>query len=158
MIKHQYYLLIMVFLVALGAPLPGSAEKNQPAELFLTLKRNLVIVRLQVPGSAAPPPETKGESAGAEAARLARLLRYTQGVFQFPVRASCIRRQVNATSIGEVTAVANWVFACDHPEEVTLVRTRLFDLLQLDSIHALVLPGGQHLITPEQPFLPIAER
>jgi len=40
---------------------------------------------------------------------------------------------------------------------VNLVETSLFDLLQLDSIHAVTLPGGQQLMTSEKPSLRLRE-
>jgi len=68
-----------------------------------------------------------------------------------------MRRKAEAAVTEPSTVVANWVFECLHPEQMILVQTRLFELLQLDSIHAVVLPGSQQLVTPEQPFLTLGE-
>jgi hypothetical protein len=155
--RLPHYLLVMAFLVALGMSSQNVTARDKSGELFLTLKRNLLLIQLQVPGSAAPLIDNQGESPNAKATRLAGILRYTQGLFQPPPEASCMRRQAEAAVTEPSTVVANWVFECLHPEQMILVQTRLFELLQLDSIHAVVLPGSQQLVTPEQPFLTLGE-
>ena len=147
----------MAFLVALGMPSHNAMAQQRSGELFLTLKGTLLLIKLQVPDSAAPLIDNQGESQSAKATRLAGILRYTQRLFLPPPGAGCMRRQTNAALAESSTVVASWVFECAHPKRVKVVDSSLFDLLQLDSIHAVTLPGGQQLMTPEQSSLRLGE-
>ena len=151
------YVLIGAFLVVLGVASQNVSAQERSGELFLTLKGTLLLIQLQVPESAAPLIDNQGESQSAKATRLAEILKYTQRLFQPPPEAGCIRRQTEAAVTEPSAVVAKWVFECAHPEQVGLVETPLFDLLNLDSIHAVTLPGGQQLITPEHPSLRLKE-
>ena len=151
------HLLCMAFLVALGIPSHNTMAQERSGELFLTLRGNLLLIQLKVPKSAAPVIDNQGESQSAKATRLAGILRYTQRLFLPPPEAGCMRRQIKAALAEPSTVVANWVFECARPEQVRSVETSLFDLLQLDSIHVVTLPGGQQLMTPEQPSLRLGE-
>ena len=155
--RPLHFLLITAFLMALGMPSQNVTARDKSGELFLTLKRNLLLIQLQVPESAAPLIDNQGESQSAKATRLAEILRYTQRLFQPPPEAGCIRRQAEAAVAEPSAVVAKWVFECAHPAQVSLVETPLFDLLNLDSIHAVTLPGGQQLMTPEKPSLRLRE-
>ena len=151
------YVLIGAFLVVLGVASQNVSAQERSGELFLTLKGTLLLIQLQVPESAAPLIDNQGESQSAKATRLAEILKYTQRLFQPPPEAGCIRRQTEAAVTEPSAVVAKWVFECAHPEQVGLVETPLFDILNLDSIHAVTLPGGQQLITPEHPSLRLKE-
>ena len=151
------YVLIGAFLVVLGVASQNVSAQERSGEIFLTLKGTLLLIQLQVPESAAPLIDNQGESQSAKATRLAEILKYTQRLFQPPPEAGCIRRQTEAAVTEPSAVVAKWVFECAHPEQVGLVETPLFDLLNLDSIHAVTLPGGQQLITPEHPSLRLKE-
>tara|TARA_Y100001960_G_C14734353_1_gene859433 strand:- start:118 stop:594 length:477 start_codon:yes stop_codon:yes gene_type:complete len=151
------YVLIATFLVVLGMPSQNATAQERSGDLFLTLKKTLLLIKLKVPDSAAPLIDNQGETPNAKAIRLAGILRYTQRLFQPPPEAGCIRRQAKAALAESSTVVASWVFECAHPEQVDLLETSLFDLLQLDSIHAVTLPGGQQLMTRERPSLRLKE-
>ena len=151
------YVLIGAFLVALGIASQNATAQERSGELFLTLKGTLLLIQLQVPESAAPLIDNQGESQSAKATRLAEILKYNQSLFQPPPAAGCIRRQAEAAVAEPSAVVAKWVFECAHPAQVSLVETPLFDLLNLDSIHAVTLPGGQQLMTPEKPSLRLRE-
>lgn len=151
------YVLIGAFLVALGIASQNATAQERSGELFLTLKGTLLLIQLQVPESAAPLIDNQDESQSAKAIRLAGILKVTQRLFQPPSEAGCIRRQAEAAVAEPSVVVAKWVFECDRPEQVSLVETPLFDALNLDLIHAVTLPGGQQLMTPEKPYLRLRE-
>jgi hypothetical protein len=155
--RSATYALIAALSVALCIPSQNATAQERSGELFLTLKGNLLLIQLQVPESAAPVIDNQSESQSAKAIRLAGILEYTQRLFQPPPEADCIRRRAKAAVAEPSTVVASWVFECAHPEQVNLVETSLFDLLQLDSIHAVTLPGGQQLMTSEKPSLRLRE-
>ena len=127
--RPLHFLLITAFLMALGMPSQNVTARDKSGELFLTLKRNLLLIQLQVPESAAPLIDNQGESQSAKATRLAEILKYTQRLFQPPPEAGCIRRQAEAAVAEPSAVVAKWVFECAHPAQVSLVETPLFDLL-----------------------------
>ncbi len=50
---------------------------------------------------------------------------------------------------------AGWEFECATPEVLGALEIKLFSLLSVESIRAIVFPDRQFIIPPDHPYLPL---
>ena len=123
-----------------------------------SLKGNFLLLRPEAPASAALPIDSSTPSVETQIQQLTGTLKYTAGIFDFPQKADCRRRRVVVMPSDEPGIIAEWHFTCGRPQYLDSVSTRLFALMHLHSIQAVILPHGQWTLRPDEPLLQLQKR
>ena len=134
------------------------APATDRGRLFVTLKGNFLLLRPEAPASAALPIDSSTPSVETQIQQLTGTLKYTAGIFDFPQKADCRRRRVVVMPSDEPGIIAEWHFTCGRPQYLDSVSTRLFALMHLHSIQAVILPHGQWTLRPDEPLLQLQKR
>jgi hypothetical protein len=153
----MYRLLAIAVFLSLSHMAHGDSDPP-PATAMATLHVNLRVdslyLTLEVPASAAILLDSKTATVANKIEQLTGALKYTRHIFSFPAKAACSRRHIEVVpSKGEPGVIANWEFQCKRPDLLDSIGTRIFSLMNLHSIVAVILPHGQASLLPSQPLL-----
>ena len=152
----MYRLLAIAVFLSLSHMAHGDSDPppaTAVATLHVSLKVDSLSLTLEVPASAAIPLDSKTATVANNIEQLIGVLKYTPHIFSFTAKAACSRRHVDVAPSEGPGVIANWSFQCKRPDHLDSIGTRLFFLMNLHSIVAVILPHGQARLLPSQPLL-----
>ena len=138
-------------------------DSTGEVQLSAALVKHNLLLALEIPASAAPATSASGDSAAVRLRTLAGLLKDASRAFKLPKAAGCSRvsgQVLVHTELSPDAALgprisAGWEFECATPEVLGVLEIKLFSLLSVESIRAIVFPDRQFIITPDHPYLPL---
>jgi|TARA_B100001971_G_scaffold135180_1_gene124908 hypothetical protein len=134
-------------------------DSTGEVQLSAALVKHNLLLALEIPASAAPATSASGDSAAVRLRTLAGLLKDASRAFKLPKAAGCSRVSGQVLVHTELSPdvapgiSGGWEFECTQPDALTAIEIRLFSLLPVDSIQAVVFPDRQKIITPDDPSL-----
>ncbi|MEE1558581.1 MAG: hypothetical protein V1245_04170 [Arenicellales bacterium] len=137
------------------------SQSDTPAPVTVSAAQigHSLLLALEIPASIAA--TVSDDTLAVRLRALAGMLKDVARVVILPEAAGCRRMGGEAIAHTKPDAAlgprisAGWEFECATPEVLGVLEIKLFSLLSVESIRAIVFPDGQFIITPDHPYLPL---
>ncbi len=137
------------------------SQSDTPAPVTISAAQigHSLLLALEIPASIAA--TVSDDTLAVRLRALAGMLKDVARVVILPEAAGCRRMGGEAIAHTKPDAAlgprisAGWEFECATPEVLGVLEIKLFSLLSVESIRAIVFPDGQFIITPDHPYLPL---
>jgi len=137
------------------------SQSDTPAPVTVSAAQigHSLLLALEIPASIAA--TVSDDTLAVRLRALAGMLKDVARVVILPEAAGCRRMGGEVIAHTRPDAAlgprisAGWEFDCATPEVLGVLEIKLFSLLSVESIRAIVFPDGQFIITPDHPYLPL---
>ena len=137
------------------------SQSDTPAPVTVSAAQigHSLLLALEIPASIAA--TVSDDTLAVRLRALAGMLKDVARVVILPEAAGCRRMGGEVIAHTRPDAAlgprisAGWEFECATPEVLGVLEIKLFSLLSVESIRAIVFPDGQFIITPDHPYLPL---
>ncbi len=137
------------------------SQSDTPAPVTVSAAQigHSLLLALEIPASIAA--TVSDDTLAVRLRALAGMLKDVARVVILPEAAGCRRMGGEVIAHTRPDAAlgprisAGWEFECATPEVLGALEIKLFSLLSVESIRAIVFPDGQFIITPDHPYLPL---
>ncbi len=137
------------------------SQSDTPAPVTVSAAQigHSLLLALEIPASIAA--TVSDDTLAVRLRALAGMLKDVARVVILPEAAGCRRMGGEAIAHTKPDAAlgprisAGWEFECATPEVLGALEIKLFSLLSVESIRAIVFPDRQFIITPDHPYLPL---